>query len=430
MAMDDPRPRIVKLEGYGEITVARQSRNVTTRWVRQVEDGCVAVVHAGVCGQHEEVVAVQMDGVRDTESRVILNDQHNELRRSHVRGPFHSDDVVVEGEFGLAAHHLLDGRVLPVELQAAAVEGPLEPAAAGAKAQRLSGDLVEDAHVQRQVWDKVRRGFVFTVLSLGDGADGGRLGSAGAIVPNDASDTVWVEVVAAGGVPFSTEPIVPGGSVRFDDYIVALTNAQAQGFCGVGNDRNEIVADDSEIVVVDRKLEVSVGGRVYHPEAILLASLEDSLPFGSITQTLGVRGRGAVVGVRAVYESIFHSRRPTSLGSVPQSKRFSVAPVVEKEHTEVLIVVSRGWTVQDQASESTLCVLQTEMTMIPGGAILGSLELVSLRATRRHGAFSDTRHAVVVTAIELPQAVPMNSSAVALEIVSDVNLESVTPVGL
>lgn len=431
MAVDEPCSGVVKLERDGEVAVTRESSNVTTRGVRQVEQRGVAMEHAGVLGEHEEVVAVEMDGVVDGKASVIFYDENNKLRSRDTGGPVHVDDVVVEGEGGLAVHHSHECGVLPVNLETAAVEGPLEPGAAGRKAHTLCGNLVDDTHVQGQMRNQIRHGLVSTALGLGDGADSGRVGSARAVVAHDSSNTVWVEVVAAGSVPLCTQPVVSRSCIGLDNYIVALAHANAHGFCSIGDERNEIVANDGEIVVVDGELEVGVGSRVHNPETVLLASLEYSLPFRSSAQALDVVSRsGAVVGVRAVDQAVLHDGRAANLCGVPQGKCFSVAPVAEEHHAKVLIIVRRGWTIQDQAAESTLSVLQREMAVIPGGAVLGGLELVRLRATRRDGALSDTRHTVRVGAVELPHAVPMDSSTVGLEVVGDVNLEVVTPVGL
>lgn len=175
---------------------------------------------------------------------------------------------------------------------------------------------------------------------------------------------------------------------------------------------------------------MTIGSSVDDSEAVLLASLESSLPLGSIAQTVGVGGGGAVVGVGAIDQAVLHSRRATILDRVPQRKGLRMAPVAEDHHAEILIVVSGGRTVQDQASESTLCVLQSKVAVVPGRAVLGDGEIVGLGGTRGDGALSNARHTIIVAAVELSQTVPVNGSAVGQEVVGDVNLEIVTPVGL
>lgn len=386
--------------------------------------------HSGVLSEYPEVVAVQVNWVVDSKTGIVFDDEDDELGGSDTGGPAHSDDVVVQREVGLAIHHASKSRVLPVNLQAAAVECPLEPIAAGGKAQAFGGNLVDNSDIQRQVRDKVRYSLVSAALSLGDGADSGWIGSARAVIAHNASDTVCILVVAASRIPLCAQPVVARSGISLNDDVVALAHADAHGFCGVGDNWDEIVANNGQIVAVNRELEVAVGSGVDDPDAILLASLKGSLPFGSVAQALCVGRSRTVECVCAVDETVLHGRWPSVLHNIPQGKCLGVTPVVEEHHAKVLIVVSRGRTIQDQASKSTLCVLQGEMAVIPGRAVLSDLEVISLGGTRRNGAFGDTRHTVVVTAVELPQTVPVNSSAVSQEVIGDVNLEVITPVGL
>lgn len=428
--MDEPCTRVVKLEGDGEVAVTRESSDVTTRRVNHVQGGGVAVPHSSILAEDEEVVAVQVDGVPDTEAGVVLNDKDDELGSSDTGSTLHNDDVVVGREVRLAVHHSGEGRVLPVNLQTAAVEGPLEPVAASGKVQALGSDFVDGADIHSQVRNEIRYGLVSTGLSLGDGAGGGGVGSAGAIVANDTGDTIGVGVVAAGGVPLCAQPVVARVSVGLDNDIVTLAHANSDGIGGVGGESNKIVTNDGEVVAVNGELEVAIGSGVDNSDAVLLASLENSLPLGSVAQAVGVGGGRAVVGVGAVDETALHSRRATVLGRVPEFKGLGVAPVIEEHHAEIDIVVSSGRAVQDQAAESTLCVLQGEVAVVPGRAVLGDSEVVGLGGTRGDGALSDTWHTIVLTAVELSQTVPVDGSAVGQEVVGDVDFKIVTPVGL
>lgn len=430
VAVDEPCTGVVQLEGDGEVAVTREGSDVTTRRVDHVQGGDVAGPHAGVLAEDEEVVAVQVDGVVDAEAGVVLNDEDDELGRGDIGRALHDDDVVVGREVGLVVHDAGQGGVFPVNLQAAVVESPLEPGAAGGKVQALGSDFVDGADIHGQVRNCVSQSLISTGGGLGDGAGGGWVRSAGAVVANDAGDAIWVSVVAAGGVPSCAQPVVSSIGVGLNNDIVALTHANAHGVGGVGDERNQIVANDGEVVAVNGELKVSIGRGVDDSEAVLLASLKGSLPLGSIAQALGVGGGGAVVGVCAIDQAVLHSRRASILDRVPQRKGLHVAPVVEDHHAEILIVVSGGRTVQDQASESTLCVLQGKVAVIPGRAILGDGEVVRLGGTRGDGALSNSRHTIVVAAVQLSQTMPVNGSAVGQEVVGDVNLKIVTPVGL
>lgn len=68
MAMSDPRPRIIGLESHGEEAISGQSGDITSGWVIEVECCGVDIEHAGFLGYDREVVAVEVDRVRDTDA--------------------------------------------------------------------------------------------------------------------------------------------------------------------------------------------------------------------------------------------------------------------------------------------------------------------------------------------------------------------------
>lgn len=178
VAVDEPCTGVVKLEGDGEVAVARESSDVTARRVDQVEFGGVAGPHAGVLAEDEEVVAVQVDGVEDTKAGVILNDKDDELGGGDIGSALHNDDIVVGREVSLAVHDAGQSGVLPVNLQAAVVESPLEPGAAGGKVQALGSDFVDSANIHSHVRNSVGQRLISTGGGLGDGAGGGGVRSA------------------------------------------------------------------------------------------------------------------------------------------------------------------------------------------------------------------------------------------------------------
>jgi hypothetical protein len=67
VAMRDPGPRVVGLEGHGEVAVSWKRRDVSARWVDEV-DGCGgSVEYSCALSDDEHVVAVEMDWVGNSE---------------------------------------------------------------------------------------------------------------------------------------------------------------------------------------------------------------------------------------------------------------------------------------------------------------------------------------------------------------------------
>lgn len=79
VAVADPGARVVDGEGDGQVAVARQRGRVAARRVLEVPRGLGPVEGAAFLGEHPEVVAVEVDGVVDAESRFVLDDEHGEL---------------------------------------------------------------------------------------------------------------------------------------------------------------------------------------------------------------------------------------------------------------------------------------------------------------------------------------------------------------
>jgi len=68
--------------------------------------------------------------------------------------------------------------------------------------------------------------------------------------------------------------------------------------------------------------------------------------------------------------------------------------------------------------------------MVPGKAIAGSFEGESLGLTRGKWTLSDSRHAVHLIGVVLPQTVPVHRSAIDLHGVGQVNDNGIAPVSL
>lgn len=304
VAVDEPRARVVELKGEGEVAVGGQAGDVAARRVDEVELGLVAAVGARRLREDPKVVAVHVDRVVDAEARVVLDDEHDPLRGAARRRLVDRDDVVFQGEAGVAVDDLEQGGVVPLQLEVAAVERPLEPGAARSKVELLKGRARQVGHVQGDVRDEARHGLVAAGLGGGDGRVAGGVCGAAGVVAHDARDAVGVAVGTARADPLRAEPVVVRGGAGLHDDIVPLAHGHGDGVGGVRDDGDEIAADDGQVVPVDRELKVAVRGGVDHAEAVFLASLEDSLKLGT----------GAIVRVGAVDETVLHGGWAAILG--------------------------------------------------------------------------------------------------------------------
>lgn len=70
------------------------------------------------------------------------------------------------------------------------------------------------------------------------------------------------------------------------------------------------------------------------------------------------------------------------------------------------------------------------MGVVPSAAILADLELIGLHLTRGRRTLSNTRDTILCDSVELTDAMPMDGSTVVDQIICDMDLQGVTPVGL
>lgn len=97
--------------------------------------------------------------------------------------------------------------------------------------------------------------------------------------------------------------------------------------------------------------------------------------------------------------------------------------------TQVLVVVCCRWSVENDAAENTVRVLQTEVAVVPACPILSDLEPISHRLPDRNGALSDAWNSVVDVATRLAKTMPVDGGTVRLEVVGNMDDKAVTPVG-
>ncbi len=141
-------------------------------------------------------------------------------------------------------------------------------------------------------------GFVVAGVGVaGCGVDGCWESGGAGVVADYAERVVPDVVVAAGTLPDGTEPVVSGRSVGFDDDVVALAHGDDDVVGGVRDQRDEVHADDGQLVAVDGEAEVRVETRVYDSKTIFLAGFEVHLE--TLTGAFAA-GVGAVFAVKDV----------------------------------------------------------------------------------------------------------------------------------
>lgn len=287
-----------------------------------------------------------------------------------------SNDVVLRGEDGLVVEDLQQSRGLPVQDQAAGVDGP--PEVVGKfETQQLLGDDGDVGHVERHMGHQALERLIAAALGRDNGRVARRVSLVGLVVSDNASDVGCVAVVRAGRVPTRSQPVVAGLGVGLDDDVVPLADADQDAVRLVGDDRDKVGGDDSQAMAVDGELKVAVGRDVDNAHTVLLSSLKVDFKLLATADTLLIGRAGAVERVCAVDEAVLHDGRTTLPGLVPQGEGLGMRPVLEEHGSQVLVIVGRSRTVDVHGAEQPLSILQSEMTVVPGAAVLSRAELVS-----------------------------------------------------
>nr|POE87368.1 hypothetical protein CFP56_29957 [Quercus suber] len=240
----------------------------------------------GAGAEDEEVVAVQVDGVRhvDGEGRAggLLDHPVRPLAFGGER-----DDVGVAREGGATRPDGFQGRVRPVDVERGAVDVPVER-----EGSVCSGGLVDRAlkrsrshdgslgHVRIPIWDEAS--FVRAALrirSFGGSRGLGRVVRVG----EDGLDVTISKVGAAASLVlhFSTEPITARSLVSSDDDIVALTDPQEDPRCIVGYNRHKISSNHLHLMSIQADHKVVIDGCVDNPDAMPLPRCESGASIGT-----------------------------------------------------------------------------------------------------------------------------------------------------
>ena len=106
-----------------------------------------------------------------------------------------------------------------------------------------------------------------------------------------------------------------------------------------------------------------------------------------------------------------------------------VAPITEEVWIQGDVKIPSMRTMECHWAKKAISVLQGVVAVIPGCAILSDSELVGKAVSRSDGTLCDGIDAIVLERIEHAGAMPVDSSAIVLEIVLDSDLQPVTPAG-
>lgn len=275
MAMHKPRAGIVRDERDDQVARCRQHSDVPARRVLVLE-GLGIVEDAGAGAEDVEVVAVQVDRVRDGrgDGRHGLDDPVGPGVGVGQRDQVHVWRVGVVG-----VQRELQRGLVPGDFDGGEVQVPLE--------QRLLGLVLDDGeadvqsrglrdrvvvrHVELDVGGELVVGVV--AVRAGRGVGSGRVGGGGRVGAHVGEDgeCVAVQIVAAAALGDGVEPVAVDGLVGVDDHVVALADTHEEPFRAVRVDGDKVGRDDGEVVAVEAHFEVVVRGCIHQAEPIFLA---------------------------------------------------------------------------------------------------------------------------------------------------------------
>jgi len=265
------------------------------------------------------------------------------------------------------AHNLHERGVVPVHDHGCAVESPFEHVlVVAADRYRLIGC---GRRCSNSLWDVRHKvlglvGAAVFVVVCGSG----RLSSRATIV-DYAADVVLVVILGACGLRDGSHPEVVSHVSLISCYndVVSLTHTDADNGSFIRFDGYKIGCNDSHGVVVDHELPMGVDSGVDEANAVRSAGGEGNIvAMTAVSESVG-----------AVDQTVVENWRTIHLGGEVELINRLVVPVVEEEHTQVLVVVCRGRSIDDNAAKDALPSLQGEMRVIPSRPVLGSSPGVS-----------------------------------------------------
>jgi len=443
VAVEGPRARVIKINLNGKICRSsdiargtlsgREELHITADRVVGLSDR--AVPSSETLREDVEAVTVHMHRV-DTKGPVVIDDKLDALRVAGVV------NVPLGWEGGVAKSGLEERRVVVVTTEGRVVHEPDEVGAVGT-----------ELHVD--VLDNLRGRGSLTVERLGDiervvGA-GQDLGARDSAVGGGDSVSVRTLIVNTGKSdrrdtvgeratdtwrPESEIGAHPVGRAlstdTLNDNIGTLTDTKSDDVGGVGNNGDEIVGNDSELMSIDRELLYTLSGGVDEAEEMLLARLELELGETSVGSA-GSGGVGARVVILALDQVVVGEWWRVGAcvhGLVDEDLVVGVIPIAEDDRTHVNVVRLSLRTVDNNGTKSTTRVLSRVMGVVPGGAVELSLEAVGEGLARSNWALLDSGSTIIVRSTNLEETVPVKGGSVRLEQIGDSHLNPITPVGL
>jgi hypothetical protein len=216
--------------------------------------------------------------------------------------------------------------------------------------------------------------------------------------------------------------------VGVDDDLVTLTDADEDVVSGIWYNRNEIHGYDLEIVGVYLEPEGHINADVDHTDFVGGACNELRLEVLSAADAVGIGTTDAIVRRSSIDESVVHAWWSTILNFVPQLFGGSVVPVLDHECSQVFVVVSAGWSVDNQWAVQAVSILKSKMRMVPSGSVLRGGEGVSHGLAGSNWALGDTRNSIILGVVQLTHAMEMGRGSVFSHVVSYMDHEGISPV--
>ena len=112
-----------------------------------------------------------------------------------------------------------------------------------------------------------------------------------------------------------------------------------------------------------------------------------------------------------------------------ERESWGVVVICDGQNTKILVIVGCRRSVADYGSEYAIAILSRPVRVVPARAELGSLEYVLASLSGGDWAFRDARDSILLTRVVLTNTVPVDSSAVVLHAILDIDNNSITPFG-
>jgi hypothetical protein len=358
MTMHQPRARIIRNKRQHQISVCGKHRDIATGRVDVVQRLVVVVDEgAGAGAEDVEVVAVQVDGVRDGRG-----DGRDGL--DYPEGPlvgfWEGNDVGGGWEGGV------------VGVVEDCLEGGVGPLGDDARICEIAGFWRELEYLRGGVDVPLEEGLIQVVLDDGEAdvearslRDGGVLGDVKFDVGNQLSigvsavstcwgivacgirrdgirctsiakygDSIWILVAGAPCLGYNMKPIAVHCLVCVDDNIIPLSNADKKPFGGEWVNGNKVSGYDGEVMTVKANFEIVVGRSVDQAKAILFALCE-CIPM-ILASTVSIH-------VSAIDKYIlcggWTSRKDSSLNERCKFKRRTIVVVIDRHGPQVEVVI-------------------------------------------------------------------------------------------